>query len=142
MQFAYLRPFDKRIEGRDGFVLDVDPRWGDVSPASVAKARTLLSWYRQQQQLECQTNDGWLLYHRAGVEVTLDATTASGNANADIMAVLAVRDRVAAWGQPGLIMLRNTIEAQALMMDWLYSSQRWLDKNPAKRDELARHLAA
>lgn len=141
MQFAYL----KRETG---------PEYGDslvpittLEPLRIAllKARTFISFLNDNQLLMMDTDDNsnWALYYPKSMQHTMGvgALPQVENLDNNIVAIVPSKIGMPVWHQPGIAMVRNTLEIQTLFLEsFLDSSRKWLEKNPDKFDELQQHM--
>lgn len=142
MLFAYLTAHDIQVKGRRVRALDARPD-PNINGIAVTKARTFLSYLHDNTLLEQREHSsGWTLFCRADNSLLHSQPLAPEAVTDDVLAVVPLRDQLAVWDQPGVMLVRNTLEANMLTKEWLFSSRRWLDKNPRKRDEIAQHVAA
>lgn len=143
MLFAYLTEYPRR--DRAGLALDQLIRTNDgeppINPVALTKARTLLWWLRENNQLTVTHTNGWVIFTGPERATALVHSNVSWPKDANIVAVVPAQDVLPAWEQPGIAFVKDYTKQRLLFDNWLDQSGRWMKRHPNKLLELERFAA-
>ena len=139
MQFAHL----KRGVGDYGDSLVLHDSHNVISNIALLKARTYLSFLMSNNLLafEEDKESAWVRYYPKNMNLGPTPRIAI-DLDPEIVAIIPTKLNMPAWEQPGTAMVHNTLEVQALFVEFLESSRAWLAKNPLRLEELKRNVRA